>query len=118
MKKIIRLTESDLTRIVKRVLMEQKVPTYQEVKACLKNKRIDINDIPIDCAKFIVKVEFELSKVKSGKIPDLQKVDPTLFTACKSMNPNIIKNLSICLVDIAAGKEYPTDYDYPGGEDM
>ena len=38
MKKIVRLTESDLVRLVKRVISEQGIPTREELQQMLKDK--------------------------------------------------------------------------------
>ena len=61
MRKIIRLTESDLTRLVKRVLNEQTDNT-DKIKKCLSDglqnigKTVDFNNIPEICTNMISQI--------------------------------------------------------------
>lgn len=58
MKKVIRLTESDLTRIVKRVLMEQETNPVDKVIACLSSQQPPIS-VPEKCIAIINKLMVE-----------------------------------------------------------
>lgn len=55
MKKVIRLTESDLTRIVKRVLMEQETNPVDQVIDCLESQQPPIS-VPEKCIAIINKL--------------------------------------------------------------
>jgi hypothetical protein len=58
MKKVIRLTESDLTRIVKRVLMEQEMSEEKIMSCLLKTlgeSDIQLSEIPKSCMTLIQK---------------------------------------------------------------
>jgi hypothetical protein len=58
MKKVIRLTESDLTRIVKRVLMEQETNPVDQVITCLSSQQPPIS-VPEKCIAIINKLMAE-----------------------------------------------------------
>ena len=67
MKKVIRLTESDLARIVKRVLMEQEIPTEvpglpEPVAKCLGDAAATVSTIP-GCTQVTI-------DIMSGKTPN------------------------------------------------
>jgi len=59
-KKIIRLTESDLARIVKRVLMEQDTNPVEQVIACLASQQTPIS-VPDKCIAIVNKIMAEQS---------------------------------------------------------
>jgi hypothetical protein len=60
MKKVIRLTESDLTRIVKRVLMEQETNPVDQVITCLASQEPPIK-VPAGCIAVVNKLMAEQS---------------------------------------------------------
>ena len=99
MKKVIRLTESDLARIVKRVLMEQGIPTEvpglpTEINTCLKEKGVT-TELPKACLDAINKI----MKMPGGEIPEI--TDPIFFQCGSelgfkafSVGPKIIECLT------------------------
>jgi hypothetical protein len=97
-KKIIRLTESDLARIVKRVLSEniQSTDPITQIQTCLTNKGVS-TELPKACVDAINKV----MNNPTGEIPNI--TDPVFiqcgtalgFTAF-SVGPKIIE----CLTEI------------------
>jgi hypothetical protein len=68
MKKIIRLTESDLSRIIKRVIAEQ---TYSKQKIDALKKRIEVNYNSEDVSK--------LSIPASNEMLNTYYLDPNMF---------------------------------------
>ena len=78
MKKIVRLTESDLARIVRRVLMENENDPLTNMKTCLEGEGVK-TDPTAECAAFFMKVVAELPNMKPGEMPDFKKV-PELMT--------------------------------------
>ena len=82
MKKIIRLTESDLSRIIKRVLNEQKTLPEVAIECALTNFNLpDVTKIPKDC------ITVGLTVISTKKLPDL--TDPSVM-ACATGIINVV----------------------------
>ena len=98
-KKIIRLTESDLARIVKRVLMEQDTNPVEQVMTCLTKKGVT-TELPQTCINAINTVMND----PTGKIPNMTD---SVFLSCGAdlglmaliVGPKIIQ----CLPEIKPG---------------
>jgi len=75
MKKIVRLTESDLVRLIKRVIKEQRT-TNTGIEKCLSNKGITYKNLPKPCQEAI-------TKISNGDADGIDPTDPRL-AACAS----------------------------------
>jgi hypothetical protein len=72
MKRIIRLTESDLSRIIKRVLNEQKTLPQVAIECALTNFNLtDVTKIPMEC------ITLGLTVIMTKELPDL--TDPSVM---------------------------------------
>lgn len=104
MKKVIRLTESDLARIVKRVLMENETDPLTNMKTCLEGKGVKTDPTP-QCAALLMKVVAEIPNMEPGKMPDFKKIPELMtdFTACAGSvvtfppNPEVVTNVTAFL---------------------
>lgn len=65
MKKVIRLTESDLARIVKRVLMETEADPMTDFNKCFSDNGVKLDDMPL-CRKLLE----ELTNPDTKDFPD------------------------------------------------
>ena len=78
MKKIIRLTETDLTRIVKRVIMQEQNP----MPAKIGNKIITVTPkITIDCTKKVIS-HSDLPKL-GDRTMEIKKNESIIYQYCK-----------------------------------
>ncbi len=97
MKKIVRLTESDLVRLVKRVLMEQPMPTPNDIP--------QIPGLSPKLVECLMKAGLEIS-VENGeelKICQQAITNPTMLFTCAAKiltittDPNVINKAQSCV---------------------
>ena len=113
MKKIVRLTESDLARIVRKVIMENETDPLTKMKTCLEGKGVKTDPTP-QCAALLAKVVAELPNIDPSKMPDITKFGPD-FIACSGSlitfppDPKLAENvtkliaaLPICAMESAS----------------
>jgi len=106
--KIIRLTESDLRTIVRRVIQEQELSDFQPVIDCLKDQfgiTLELDDIPDTCKKLFTDV-MNGGTGTPGQVPDksngLQSCATDLFNKNLGKVSDVIFKFGI---DVFQGKK-------------
>ena len=106
-KKIIRLTESDLARIVKRVLMENETDPMADFNKCFKSSGLDIETMP-ECNKLIG----VLTNPETKEYPDptacLTEVSIKIINVNPFTVPLKINEISSCLINTYNKSQNPT----------
>jgi hypothetical protein len=106
-KKIIRLTESDLARIVKRVLMENETDPMADFNKCFKSSGLDIETMP-ECNKLIG----VLTNPETKEYPDPAACAACLTEVSINVNPFTaplkIAEISRCLFNTYNKSQNPT----------